>query len=141
LITGGKTVTSTTTTFLQSTQIFNPASGSGTWVATAGTMQSRRIGHSATLIPTAVANGGKVVLLVAGSSTGTDFLSSAEFWDGNTTWTATSALTTAPPTALGAVRGRGATVLANTLVLIAGGVAGSNGLPTTAAGLYDVSFA
>jgi hypothetical protein len=140
LVAGGKRVTSTSTTFLQSTIIFSPATGTGTWSSPAALMQSRRIGHAATLLPTTpIVNGSKQVLLVGGSSTGSDFLSSAEVWDGST-WALTSALTTATPTALTAVRAHTATLVGNKFVLVAGGLKGGTPPVTSAAGLYDVSF-
>jgi RHS repeat-associated protein len=140
LVAGGKTITSTTTTFLQSTIIFSPASGTGSWSSPSAVMQSRRIGHTATLLPTALVTGGKQVLLVGGSSTGSDFLSSTEVWDGST-WALTSALSSATPTALAAVRAHTATLLGNNRVLIAGGLKSGTPPVTTAAGLFDASFA
>jgi RHS repeat-associated protein len=137
LIVGGKTVTGTATTYLQSTQVFN--AGTGTWnTGNAGTMVSRRIGHTATLLPTAVATGGKVVVLVGGSSDGSNTLDSAEIWDGATSWTATAALS-APPAALSARKAHTATPVGNKGVLVAGGLNGSTVIRT--AGRYDSSFA
>jgi len=143
LIAGGKTV-SGSTSFPQTTQVFSAASGSGTWQPTSGSGStlSKRFGHTATLLPTAIANGGQVVLLVGGSTNGTDTIDTAETWNGTATWTATSALGTSTPTALATTKGHTATLLANNLVLIAGGGSGSpTTTPVRAAGLYDVSFA
>lgn len=138
LITGGKTVTSTATTVLQSSHVYNAQTGTGTWSATAGTLTSKRVGHTATLLPAALATGGKSVLLVGGSTTGSDTLGTAEVWDGATTWTTAPALSTSVPIALGPVKGHTATLLGTNLVLLTGGVNGTT--PIKTAGLYDASF-
>jgi RHS repeat-associated protein len=124
LVTGGKSGTTT----LATTVLFNPATGTGSWTS-AGTMTAARQAHSATLIPSALVSNGQV--LVAGGSSGSATLTSAELWNGTTTWTATSAL-------LSAQQGHTATLLGNDAILIAGGVSGTTTLSTSQ--LYDASF-
>ena len=123
LVTGGKSGTTT----LATTVLFNPSSGAGSW-SSSGTMTVARQAHSATLIPTAIVSNGQV--LVAGGSSGSATLSSAELWNG-TTWALTTAL-------LSAQQGHTATLLGNDAILIAGGVNGST--TVGAAQLYDASF-
>ena len=123
LVTGGKSGTTT----LATTVLFNPSSGAGSW-SSSGTMNVARQAHSATLIPTAIVSNGQV--LVAGGSSGSATLSSAELWNG-TTWALTTAL-------LSAQQGHTATLLGNDAILIAGGVNGST--TVGAAQLYDASF-
>jgi YD repeat-containing protein len=124
LVTGGLSGT----TVLATTLLFNAASGSGTW-ASAGNMTVGRSAHTATLLPAAIVAVGQV--LVIGGSNGTASQSSAETWDGTSTWTATTAMATA-------VQGHTATLLSNSAVLIAGGVNGST--TTATARTYDPSF-
>ena len=124
LVTGGKSGTTT----LATTVLFNPSTGTGSWTS-AGTMTAARQAHSATLIPSAIVSNGQV--LVAGGSSGSATLSSAELWNGTTTWTATTAMTSA-------AQGHTATLLGNDAILIAGGVSGTTTLGT--AQLYDASF-
>ncbi|HEX3905650.1 MAG TPA: kelch repeat-containing protein, partial [Polyangia bacterium] len=123
LITGGKNGSTT----LATTQLFNPSTGMGTW-SSAGNLTLARQAHSATLLPAGLLANGQV--LVAGGSSGTASLSSAELWNGTTTWTATSALPAA-------VQGHTATLLTTGAVLIAGGVSGTT--TQSAARLYDAS--
>ncbi len=78
LITGGKTVTTTTTTILNTTQLFNIASGSGSW-SSAGTMAAARQLHTATLLPAGIVANGQVLLTGGNNSSGT--LGSAELWN------------------------------------------------------------
>ncbi len=128
LITGGKNVS----TFLGTAQVFTiPASGTAaTWVS-AGTMNALRWAHTATLLSTTVLDNGSV--LVVGGSNGTNPVTSADLWNGTTTWTATTALTTA-------VQAHTATLLASGGVVIAGG--SNNGTASVAAAVvYDPSFA
>ena len=124
LITGGRSGS----TALNTTLLFNAASGSGSW-SSAGTLTSARQAHTATLLPAALVKSGQV--LVAAGSNGTAALSSAELWNGTTTWTLTSALGSA-------VQGHTATLLPNNMVLIAGGLSGST--TRSLAALYDASF-
>ena len=141
LIAGGKTVASGGgTTFPQTTQVFNAASGAGSWNSTSasGSTVSRRIGHTATLLPTGCRQrrqgdtaGGRVVRRV-------DTLDTVEVWDGATSWTPAPSLSTSVPTALTAVKGHAATLLGTNNVLIVGGVNGTT--PISNAGRYDVSF-
>jgi RHS repeat-associated protein len=126
LVTGGKSGTTT----LATTALFTiPATGTGTW-SSAGTMTAARQAHSATLIPSAIVSSGQVLLV--GGSSGSATLTSAELWNGTTTWSATTAL-------LSAQQGHTATLLGNDAILIAGGVSGSTTLRTSQ--LYDASFA
>ena len=130
LITGGKTVTTTTTTILNTTQLFNIASGSGSW-SSAGTMAAARQLHTATLLPAGIVANGQVLLTGGNNSTGT--LGSAELWNStNNTWTLTTALTPG-------LQGHTATLLSNNMVLIAGGASSSGTVATSM--LYDASFA
>ena len=85
LVTGGQSGTTT----LNTTLLFNAASGSGGW-ASAGAMTSARSSHTATSLPMSAIAAGKV--LVAGGSSGTSALGASELWDGTITWTASSAL-------------------------------------------------
>ena len=125
LVTGGLNGT----TVLNTTSLFNAASGSGSW-ASAGNMTTARQAHTATLLPSTIVKNGQV--LVAGGSNGTASLATDELWNGSTTWTATSALPTARQT-------QTATLLSNNMVLLTGGNNGTTGLSTAA--LYDASFA
>ena len=124
LVTGGRSGTGT----LNTTSLFNPSSGNGSW-APAGTLTAARQAHTATLLPASIVANGQVLL--AGGSSGSASLASAELWNGTTTWTATTALPAA-------VQGHTATLLANSQVLIAGGLNGTTTQNT--ARLYDASF-
>src|SRR6185312_11864316 len=124
LVTGGKNGS----TILNTTLLFDPSSGNGAW-SSAGTMTTARQGHTATLLSTSIVTSGTVV--VAGGNDGSATLSSAELWNGSTTWTATTALPFA-------VQGHTATPVGNGSVLVAGGVTG--GASSSNAALYDGSF-
>ncbi len=126
LITGGKNVS----TFLGTAQVFTiPASGTAATWASAGTMNSLRWGHTATLLSTSILDSGSV--LVVGGSNGTAPVMSADLWSGTSTWTATTALTTA-------VQAHTSTLLTSGKVLVAGG--SNNGTASVAAGVvYDPS--
>jgi hypothetical protein len=107
---------------MRAAELYDPASG--TWTAT-GNLAHPRLAHTATLLPN-----GKV--LVAGGRRRLDFnvietLASAELYDPATgTWSLTGSLTTTR-------QGHTATLLANGLVLVAGGHNGnSNGFLNTA---------
>ncbi len=126
LVAGGRSGSST----LNTTLLFNAGSGSGTW-STAGTLNAARQLHTATLLPSAIVENGQV--LVAGGSSGSAALTSAEVWNGTTTWTTTSAL----PSAL---QGQTATLLNNNLVLLAGGSNNGTSAVATSA-FFDGSFA
>jgi hypothetical protein len=124
LVTGGKNGS----TALATAIVFDPSTGPGSW-SSAGTMTAARFGHTATLLSATISSGGQV--LVAGGSSGSTSLSSAELFSGTSTWTATSAMP-AP------AQGHTATLLGNGAVLIAGGVNGTTTL--SAARLYDASL-
>jgi len=124
LVTGGKSGTTT----LATTALFNPGSGIGSWTS-AGTMTSARQGQSATLLSSGIVANGQV--LVAGGSNGTSSLSTAELWNGTSTWTATTAMAAA-------VQGHTATLLPSNMILIAGGVNGTTTVGSAA--IYDPSF-
>src|SRR6266540_1700891 len=109
LIAGGKNASGTMGTAFVFTM---PTSGAATWVS-AGTMSPVRQRHTATLLSATVIPTGQV--LVVGGFDGTNPLTSALLWNGGTTWTPTTALTTA-------AQGHTATLLANGKVLIAGGI-------------------
>jgi len=125
LVTGGVNGT----TVLNTTLLFNAATGSGSF-ASAGNLTGARQAHTATLLPSTLVKNGQV--LVAGGSNGTASQSTAELWNGTATWTATTALPAAR-------QGQTATLLGNNMVLLAGGANGTTGLAT--ATLYDASFA
>lgn len=110
-------------------ELYNP--GTGTWTVTAS-MNMPRSGFSQTLLPN-----GKV--LVAGGQEKTcttppcAILSSAELYDPSTgTWSATGSMSTARD-------GHTATLLANGLVLVAGGGSGSAVGTVASAELYNAA--
>ena len=80
LVTGGKTGSTT----LQTTLLFNAASGTGSR-ASAGNLVVARQQHTATLLPAALAKSGQV--LVVGGSNGTAAHGNSELWNGTSTWT------------------------------------------------------
>jgi hypothetical protein len=123
LLTGG--VNGSTT--LATTLLFNAASGSGSF-ASAGPLTSPRSSHTATRLAVNVLSSGQV--LVSGGSNGTSALATSELWDGASTWTSTTALPAA-------VQGHTAGLLANSSLLIAGGISGST--VQNAARIYDPS--
>jgi hypothetical protein len=126
LIVGGRSGS----TVLSTTRLFNAASGSGSW-SDAGTMTVARNNHTSTRFPsTVVANG--QVLAVGGSNGGLPF-ASAELWNGTNAWS----LTSVPPAG---VQRHAAVLLSNNAVLIAGGT-NFSGSTTSAAAIYDPSFA
>src|SRR5258708_23929263 len=92
-------------------------------------MTAVRLAQPARLRPGGIVANGQV--LVAGGSSGTASLASAELWNGTTTWTATTALPTA-------VQDHTATLLANSAVLIAGGASGATTVNTPR--IHDPSF-
>ena len=107
------------------------AQPAATFTAT-GDMTTERAGHTATLLPS-----GKV--LIAGGSqfigpaAVLSYLASAELYDpSNSIFTATGPMSTGR-------RGHSATLLPDGRVLIAGGSAGSDGLPLRSGELYDPS--
>lgn len=124
LVAGGKNGT----TILGTAVLFNPSSGPGAWTTT-GSMTTPRQGHTATVIPSMIVANGQV--LVAGGSNSTGTLSSAEFFNGTSTWTSTAAMV-APS------QGHTATVLPNGAILVAGGVNGTTTL--SSAEIYDASL-
>jgi hypothetical protein len=124
LVTGGKSGSTT----LNTTQLFNPTQFVESW-SSAGTMTSARQLHTATQLAGGQKNGR---VLVVGGSSGTGALTSAELWNGATTWTATTALPSG-------VRNHGAVVLSSGKVLIAGG---DNGTTTaTTSRIFDPTIA
>ncbi len=131
LVAGGRSTSSTPTT-LNTTLLFNAATGSGTW-ASAGTLSARRQLHTATLLPSAIVENGAQVLVAGGSSGTGGALGSAEVWNG-TTWTPTSSL----PNGI-QLQGQTATLLNNNQVLLAGGSDGSSTVATSV--MFDGSFA
>jgi RHS repeat-associated protein len=107
LVTGGKSGAST----LNTTLLFNAATGSGSW-GNAGNLNSARQLHTASLVP---APSGGQVLVAGGSTNGTNSLDSAELWNGTNSWSLTNTL--AVPT-----RAHTATVLSGGPLLVAAGV-------------------
>jgi len=124
LVTGGKNGATTLATAVS----FDPGFGPGSW-SSAGTMTQARSGHTATLLASGILASGQV--LIAGGSSGTAPLGSAELFSGTNTWAATTAMPAA-------VQGHTATLLGNGQVLIAGGLNGTT--VQSAARLYDPSF-
>lgn len=123
LIAGGRNGSSV----LSTTAVFDPSVGPGSW-SPADTLQSARVGHSMTVLPSNIVANGQV--LVAGGSNGNNAVTSAELFSTSSLW----ANTTAMP---GPVQGHTATLLANGAVLLAGGFDGTNVL--SAATIYDAS--
>ncbi len=126
LVTGGKNGASVLNTAIS----FDPSFSNGTW-SSAGTMTSARVGQTMTLLPNSIVANGQI-LVAGGSSTGSNFLSSAELFSGTSTWTAT-------PSMPGALEGHQAVLLSGNSVLVAGGLSASSTVQT-AAYLYDASF-
>ncbi len=123
VVAGGSTPISmpvtTVPTFLSSAELYDLATG--IW-SSAGNIDTKRSGHTATLLPS-----GKV--LVAGGYNG-NYLSSAQLYDPATgSWTTTGSLGTARA-------GHTATLLPSGKVLVAGGALGSFD-SSTSAELYD----
>jgi RHS repeat-associated protein len=124
LVAGGKNGSSV----LDSAIVFDPGSGPGSW-SSAGTMKSKRFGHSMTALPNSVVANGQV--LVAGGNNGSTTLSSTELLSGTNVWTLTASMPAA-------MQGHQALLLGDNMMLAAGGLSGSTVL--TAAHLYDASF-
>jgi hypothetical protein len=119
LVTGGLS-TSYPGTYLQTAELYDPTAG--TWSAAAA-MSTVRYLHTATRL-----NNGKV-LVVGGTSSGSNNLNTSELYDPTTnTWSA-------PGTLRAGRFVHTATLLANGKVLIVGGVNGANHLST--AEVYD----
>jgi hypothetical protein len=125
LVTGGKNGS----TVLATALVFDPSFSNGSW-SSAGTMTSPRVGHTMTLLPNSIVANGQV--LVAGGSSGTSTLSSAELFSDSTTWTAT-------PSMPGPLQGHQVVLLSGNMVLVAGGLSASTTV-SSAAYLYDASF-
>jgi hypothetical protein len=125
LVAGGSNDGNAQGVFLNSVEIYNPATGA--WV-TVPSLSTARVGHSATLL----ADGR--VLVYAGLGNGSTYLTSAELYDPSIAkWYATGSSS--------AARFRhSATFLPNGRVLAVGGYFG-NGTPNTSTSLYDPGFA
>jgi RHS repeat-associated protein len=126
LVAGGKNGSSVLATAI----VFDPSFSNGSW-SSAGTMNSPRVGHSMTLLPSSIVANGQL-LVAGGSSTGSDTLASAELFSGTSTWTVT-------PSMPGPLQGHQAVLLGGNMVLVAGGLSSTSNV-TTAAYLYDASF-
>ncbi len=126
LVAGGKNGS----TVLASAIVFDPGFSNGSW-SSAGTMNSPRVGHTMTLLPSSIVANGQL-LVAGGSSTGSDTLSSAELFSGTSTWTTTPAMP-------GPLQGQQAVLLGGNMVLVAGGLSSTTTVQS-AAYLYDASF-
>ncbi len=126
LVAGGKNGS----TVLASAIVFDPSFSNGTW-SSAGTMNSPRVGHSMTQLPSSIVANGQL-LVAGGSSTGSDTLASAELFSGTSTWTVT-------PSMPGPLQNQQAVLLGGNMVLVAGGLS-TTGTVQNAAYLYDASF-
>ena len=126
LVAGGKNGSSV----LASAIVFDPSFSNGTW-SSAGTMNSPRVGHSMTQLPSSIVANGQL-LVAGGSSTGSDTLASAELFSGTSTWTVT-------PSMPGPLQGQQAVLLSGNMVLVAGGLS-STSTVQTASYPYDASF-
>ncbi|HVV50676.1 MAG TPA: kelch repeat-containing protein, partial [Polyangia bacterium] len=115
---------------LQTVIVFDPSFSNGSW-SSAGTMTTARVGHTMTLLPNSIVANGSV-LVAGGSSTGSNFLSSAELFSGTSTWTST-------PSLPGPLEGQQAVLLSGNSVLVAGGLSASTTVQS-ATYLYDASF-
>ena len=97
---------------LTSAELYDPTNG--TWTAT-GSLNTKRLRHTATLLDPNVAPGANGKVLVAGGQGGGDILTSAELYDpASGTWTATGSLNIKR-------QWYTATLLPNGKVLVAGG--------------------
>ena len=128
LIAGG--ATDATENALSSAELYDPATDSFT--ATAGSMASARVSHTATLLKDGrvLIVGGDTIFFNGIPNTNLQSLASAEIFDPSTgTFTATGSLSVARES-------HTATLLSNGTVLVAGGSDGTVGNPTPAATAY-----
>ena len=111
------------TTVLNTAAIYNPSSGTGTWTATGNMPQAVKF-HSATRLN--VSSNGTLnnKVLVVGGNSGTASVANVQLFDGTSTWSSLTALSSTR-------EGHTATALANGNVLVAGGKSGSTILNTT----------
>jgi pSer/pThr/pTyr-binding forkhead associated (FHA) protein len=128
LITGGLGGESNTANgFLNSAEIYDPATGTFTWTAggATGGLNTARYNHQATLLYT-----GKV-LIFGGVGPGNVVLDSAELYDPETdTFTTTDSMKTARNNAL-------FTMLPNGKILVSNGSSDTTGTPIQAVEIYD----
>jgi len=121
LVVGGRAST-TSTTGLNTAELFNPAGG-GTWAATTP-MSGVRFSHSATLLPTSSNTSTSGRVLIAGGVTGTATVNTSQLWNPATGQWGTG------PNLNAARHGHTATLMPNGNVLVAGGMSLANGTTT-----------
>ena len=111
------------TTVLNTATIYNPSSGTGTWTATGNMPQAVKF-HTATRLN--VSSNGTLnnKVLVVGGNSGTASVANVQLFDGTSTWSSLTALSSTR-------EGHTATALTNGNVLVAGGKSGSTILNTT----------
>jgi N-acetylneuraminic acid mutarotase len=122
LVAGGQGFVSPNTGTLQSSELYDPATGS--WTATTGNLGTPRYNHTATLL-----SNHKVLVVGGQNSSGTGAIGSAELYDPATnSWNTT-------PSPTNNRYSHTATLLPDGTVMVAGGFDGTNDL--TSAEIYD----
>jgi len=111
------------TTVLNTAAVYNPSSGTGTWTAT-GNMPQAVKAHTATLLAATSNTTLKNKVIVVGGNSGTASVGNVQLFDGTSTWSSLTALSSTR-------EGHAATALVNGNVLITGGKSGSTILNTT----------
>jgi hypothetical protein len=111
------------TTVLNTAATYDPSSGTGTWTATGNMPQAVKF-HSATRLN--VSSNGTLnnKVLVVGGNSGSASVSNVQLFDGTSTWSSLTALSSTR-------EGQTATALVNGNVLVTGGKSGSTVLNTT----------
>jgi len=131
LVTGGESVSGSTTTVLNTAAVYNPSSGAGSWTAVSTNMATARRFHTATLLTSSNSNFSNRVLIVGGTTgTGTTSTTSVQLFNASTSaWSTTTALSTARDS-------QTATALTGGNVLITGGR--TNGTPIGTALVFTI---
>ncbi len=111
------------TTVLSTAAVYDPSSGTGTWTATSNMPQAVK-GHTATLLAATSNATLKNKVIVVGGNSGTASVGNVQLFDGTSTWSSLTALSSTR-------EGHTATALVNGNVLITGGKSGSTILNTT----------